>query len=122
MNDSEKIRRLYDEMYTAMISKNEMELNKIHDDSFVLVHMTGRCQDKSEYIGAIVDGTLNYYSEKTEKVDIDISGDTAVMTGDSVVGAAVFGGSRHIWRLTLRLNLKKVNGEWKLTKAQASTW
>ena len=67
-------------------------------------------------------GTLNYFSEKTDNIDVRISGDSAVMTGHSYVEAAVFGGGRSTWRLELQIDAKKENGEWKLTNARAFTW
>ena len=109
-------------MYAAMVAKDEAELERVHDESFVLIHMTGMHQSKREYIKAIMDGTLNYYSEQTDRLDIDIKGDTAIMTGRSRVSAAVFGGGRHTWRLALKFGVKRTGGGWKLTKAQASTW
>lgn len=123
MDDEEIIKRLYRDMYSAMVAKDEAELDRVHDDSFVLIHMTGMRQSKKEYIRAVMDGTLNYYSEKTDSLDIKIKPDnTAVLTGRSLVTAAVFGGGKHIWRLQLRFDLKKVGDEWKLTTAQASTY
>lgn len=122
MDDKEQITQLYRDMYAAMVAKNRAELERVHDDSFVLVHMTGMNQSKQQYISAIMDGTLNYYSEKTDSIAINVSGDSAVMTGRSRVEAAVFGGGRHTWRLALRFEAKKTEGNWKLTKAQASTW
>lgn len=122
MGDEEQIIKLYHDMYAAMVAKDEMELARVHDDSFVLIHMTGMHQSKQEYIRAIMDGTLNYYSEQTDSLDIDINGDTAVMTGHSKVAAAVFGGGRHTWRLALKFDVMKTDVGWKLTKAQASTW
>lgn len=74
---------------------------------FVLIHMTGMHQSKREYIRAIMDGTLNYYSEETDSIDVSVSGDTAVMTGHSKVAAAVFGGGRHTWRLALKFTQRK---------------
>jgi ketosteroid isomerase-like protein len=107
MDDNEQIIKLYHDMYAAMVAKDEAELKRLHDDSFVLIHMTGMHQSKQEYIRAIMDGTLNYYSEQTDSLDIDIDGDTAVMTGQSKVAAAVFGGGRHTWRLALKFGVKK---------------
>ena len=112
MTDKEQIIRLYKEMYTAMINKDRAALERVHDESFVLVHMTGMRQTKQEYIGAIMDGTLNYYSASHEDMQVEISGDTAVLTGRSKVTAAVFGGGKHTWRLQLRFQLVKKNGEW----------
>lgn len=110
-------------MYSAMVKKDEAELDRVHNDSFVLIHMTGMRQDKAAYIRAIMDGTLNYYSEKTDSLDVQMNqDDTAMLTGRSLVNAAVFGGGRHTWRLQLRFDLKKIGGEWKLTSAQTSTY
>ena len=49
MNDEESLRQLYEDMYAAMVTKDAAELDRVHDDSFVLVHMTGLHQDKETY-------------------------------------------------------------------------
>ena len=122
MTDREQIIALYKEMYTAMISKDRAALERVHDDSFVLVHMTGMRQSKDVYINAIMDGTLNYDSASHEDMQVEINGDTAVLTGRSRVSAAVFGGGKHTWRLQLRFQLMKKNGAWYFTQASASTY
>ena len=123
MSDKQAIEQLYHDMYSAMVAKDRQELERVHDDSFVLIHMTGMHQDKQTYIRAIMDGTLNYYSEKTDSLDIKINeNDTAELTARSLVNAAVFGGGKHTWRLQLRFDLKKVGDEWKMTKAQARAY
>lgn len=94
-------------MYNAMVKKDEAELLRVHDDSFVLVHMTGMQQDKTTYVRAIMDGTLNYYSAQTEELKIEVHGDTAKIVGRSKVTAAVFGGGKHTWKLQLLFNAKK---------------
>ena len=122
MTDKEHIIQLYKEMYTAMINKDRSELERVHDDSFVLIHMTGMRQSKQEYINAVIDGTLNYYSASHEDIQVEINGETAVLTGRSKVTAAVFGGGKHTWRLQLRFRLVKNNGEWRFAIASASTF
>lgn len=122
MTDKEQIERLYHEMYAAMVKKDRAQLECIHDDSFVLVHMTGMRQSKSSYISSIMDGTLNYYSEKTEGLEITVDGNRATMTGRSRVNAAVFGGGRHTWPLELRFQLVRRDDGWKLTEARATTY
>jgi len=122
MNDREQIVNLYHDMYEAMVSKDEAELDRIHDSSFILIHMTGMRQNKQEYIRAIMNGTLNYYAEQTESMEIQIAGDTAILSGHSKVTAAVFGGGKNTWRLALQLDIRKTNGTWKIARAQASTW
>lgn len=122
MNDEAKLRQLYEDMYAAMVSKDEAELDRVHDESFVLEHMTGMRQDKKTYIHAILNDTLNYYSAVTENLSVQVNGDDATMTGRSRVNAAVFGGGKHTWRLQLFFHAKKTENGWKLTKAEASTW
>ena len=122
MNDREKLRQLYEDMYAAMVAKDEQSLDRVHDESFVLIHMTGMHQDKQTYIKSILNGTLNYYDAATEDLEIQVTGDTAVMTGRSRVTAAVFGGGRHTCRLQLSFHAKKADTDWKLTGAEASTY
>ena len=76
-------------MYTAMINKDKPTLERVHDDSFILVHMTGMRQTKTGYIEAIMDGTLNYYAAEHEEARFAVNGDTAALTGKSRVTAAV---------------------------------
>ena len=122
MTDKEQIIQLYKEMYTAMVNKDKAELERVHDDSFVLVHMTGMRQPKEAYISSIMDGTLNYYSAEHENMQVEVKGDTAVLVGRSRVTAAVFGGGKHTWRLQLRFQLVKKNGQWRFALASASTY
>ena len=120
--DEEIIIRLYQEMYSSMINKDRAELERIHDDSFVLFHITGMKQSKNEYISAIMDGTLNYYSAVHGDMEVAVNGDTARLTGKSKVTAAVFGGGKQTWRLQLDFELIRKNGEWYFTFAKASTY
>ena len=121
-NDIQLIREAYIRMYEGMITKDEAILRDVLDDSFVLVHMTGMRQSREEFINAILDGTLNYYSAEHEHMPVEINGDTAVLTGQSYVAATVFGGGRSNWRLQQKCSFKKVDGTWKITRSVASTY
>lgn len=79
-------------------------------------------QSKEEFIRAVENGTLNYYSADHQHTGIDINEASAVMTGQSSVNAAVFGGGRYTWRLRLKLKLIKTADSWKNTEAKASTY
>ena len=122
MTDEQQIIQLYKDMYTAMIGKDQAELERVHDDSFVLVHMTGMRQPKAVYIAAILDGTLNYYAAQHEDMQVEMNGNTAKLTGKSRVSAAVFGGGTHTWRLRLKFDLVKKDDCWYFTHATASTY
>ena len=120
--DAEAIWQAYIRMYEGMIAKDEKTLNEVLDDSFVLVHMTGMRQPKEAFIKAVLNGTLNYYSAEHENMPVEISGDTAVLTGQSYVAAAVFGGGRSNWHLQQKCSLKKTDGVWKIIRSVASTY
>ena len=121
-NDERLIREAYTRMYDGMIAKDEQILKEVLDDSFVLVHMTGMRQSKDAFIKAVMDGTLNYYSAEHENMPVEISGDTAVLTGQSYVAAAVFGGGRSNWHLQQKCSMKKTDGIWKITRSVASIY
>ena len=120
--DEEEIRKAYIRMYDGMIAKDEKVLREVLDDSFVLIHMTGMRQPREAFIKAVMDGTLNYYSAQHENMPVEIHGDTALLTGKSVVTAAVFGGGRHNWHLQQKCSLKKTADGWKITRSVASTY
>lgn len=122
VDDKKEIAALYETLYRAMITKDSATLARVMSDDFVLIHMTGMRQSKKQYIDAILDGTLNYYSATTEQLDIKVDGDEAVLTGRSRVTAAVFGGGRHTWPLQLRFRLRREADEWKFTESSASTY
>ena len=107
MDDQKLLAECYYTMYQGMIQKDAVLLDGVLDDSFALLHMTGMCQSKKQYIEAIVNGTLNYYSEQTDAVDITVTGNTARLVGQSRVTAAVFGGGKHTWRLQLAMEAVK---------------
>ena len=122
MTDKDKVKNCYRQMYNGMVAKDRKILAGVLDETFVLIHMSGMRQDKEAFIQAVENGTLNYYSARHQNVDADINDSKAILTGRSMVNAAVFGGGRHTWRLQLTLKLIKVDEEWKITEAKASTY
>ena len=122
MSDQETIESCYRRMYRGMVDKDRGILSEVLADTFVLVHMTGMRQDREAFIRAVEDGTLNYYSADHGRISVDVQGNAAVMTGQSVVRAAVFGDGPGTWRLQLRMKLVQSGGSWKITEAKASTY
>ena len=145
--DKQQIEALYKQMYRAMIAKDIETLGTLLDENSVLIHMTGTRQPKREYLRAIKDGTLNYYSVEDDEIIIEVNGDKAAierdlsqaglnsaehkqsrledkatMTGRSRVNAAVYGGGRHTWRLQIKSTLVKKDGRWLFIEQRASTY
>ena len=73
MDDKELLTQCYHTMYRGMIEKDMELLDESLDESFVLVHMTGMQQTKSQYMDYIANGTFNYYSEKTGHMEIAVN-------------------------------------------------
>ena len=120
--DEAQIKNLYREMYRAMIAKDMAEMERIHAESFVLVHMTGTKMNKREYLAAVKDGTLNYYTADHDDIAVSVSGKRATVCGKSRVSAAVYGGGRHKWRLQQDMTAEKIGGAWQFTHSTASTY
>lgn len=113
---------LYEEMYRYMIEKDTINLSKILDDDFVLIHMTGMKQNKGEYLEYIKKGRLRYYTAETDHVFFDMKDEHVKLIGQSKVNASVFGGERHTWNLQLTIDLKYVENRWLMAKAVAATY
>ncbi|MBD5453285.1 MAG: nuclear transport factor 2 family protein [Lachnospiraceae bacterium] len=122
MSDKTQLAMLYEDMYQFMIKKDTDKLAEILSEEFALHHMTGMVQEKQEFLQAVRQGTLNYFSADHEKIDVQITGEHAVIIGDSRVLAAVFGGGRHTWRLRQTISCKKENSVWLMEKSVASVY
>ena len=122
MTDEQAIRKVYEDMYRAMIAKDTVALGNLLSYDSILIHMTGHRQPCKEYLAEIAAGVLNYYSVDTDSLDITVNGDNARMIGRSRVNAAVYGGGRHTWRLQMDSELRKIDGKWKITLSKASTY
>ena len=99
MNKEEQIKAAYTSMYEGMIRKDEKILDEVLSEDFVLVHMTGMRQNKKEFIKAVMNGTLNYYSARHDSIKIYEDKDAIDLVGKTYVLAAVFGGGRNYWHL-----------------------
>ena len=122
MSDREQIEELYRIYWQCMISKDIAGMDRIMTEDYELRHMTGLRQPKQDFFRSVISGELNYYSAKHDKIIVEVSGDTAAMTGKSRVEAAVYGGGRNTWRLQGDFTLRKEDGVWKLTASRASTY
>ena len=121
-DETARLQDLYREMWKILIAKDADGMRRIHGEDFVLVHMTGSRMNRAEFISAVKDGTLNYYTAEHDDISVKISGNKATLTGKSRVNAAVYGGGRHTWRLQQDMTLEKRGGAWVFTHSKASTY
>lgn len=124
MSEEEQLARLYRDLCKFSIAKDAGGLRSLFAPEYRLVHMTGMVQSGEEYVAAVLDGTLNYYSAEHDSVEVRIApdGGRAAIRGRSRTSAAVFGGGRHTWRLQQDLKAERRDGAWKLTESRASTY
>lgn len=104
------------EYQQALIDKDEDKLDQLLADDYILTHMSGKKQTKSEFIAEVMNGTLNYF--KSEIVDPNILFDddeNATFISDVKLTAKVYGidGS---WTLNTVMDFKKINGHWIIGK------
>ena len=117
---------VYRELYSAMINKDCDALDQLLHKSFTIVHVNGVKQNKAEFIQAIKDGVLNYYSEDLQDTEMfdcrkDISCPHLVFK--SVVSADLFGSGKRDWQMQLDTRMLLVDDEdWLYTEAVASIW
>ena len=113
---------LYKLFYKGLINKDERILNDILDDAFQLIHMTGSMQSKAEYIQSILDGTMNYYSQECENLDVNLQEDKGILIGDSKVIADIYHTGKRNWYLRLKIAVIKKEGKWVFYKTIASSY
>lgn len=116
------IHALYHSIYRFMIERDIEGLGALLDDTFVLVHMTGRRQGKEVFLRCVADGTLAYFDEVEESCPVWVRGDRAQLMGRSLVEASPFGASRSTWRLQQEIDLVRRDGIWLMTRAVASMY
>lgn len=121
-HDAQVIHAMYHSMYRFMIERDVTRLAALLDDSFVLVHMTGRRQGKQEFLQCVADGTLAYYDEVEESCPVHVEGDKAMLVGRSLVEASPFRMGRSTWRLEQEIALVRRAGQWLMTRAVASMY
>lgn len=122
MNDTEQIKELYRDYWKCMINKDVNGLRSMMSEDYYLLHMTGVKQSVDEFLSGLAGGTFNYYFAEHDEIEVQVNGDSAVMTGKSRVVAAVYGGGRHRWHLQGDFTLRRESGNWKLTSSKASTY
>lgn len=123
MSDKEEIVSVYKKLYTASIEKDAEMIRQSLSKDYVLVHMTGMRQSAKEYIQAVLNGTLNYFSANHASIDVSIiDAEHATIDGKSIVSAAVFGGGKHTWRLRQRMKLIREEDRWKISESVASAF
>ena len=105
----------YEAINKAMIEKDRAAMERYFDKNLTFTHMSGKKQTREEFIGEIMDGTLNYFKVDTKDFSISVNGDTAHMKVTHTLTAKVYGISGS-WTMKGDNTYKKRDGIWVRVK------
>ncbi|ANI97193.1 nuclear transport factor 2 family protein [Pediococcus pentosaceus] len=121
--DEEQIVQLYRAENEAMVKKDISRLDMILGGRMTLTHMTGYVQPKLEWIDQIQNEEMQYLESKEEAIkDIRVEENWGQLMGQNLVTAKIWGGSKNVWPLQMKMYFEKNNGRWVISKQVASTY
>lgn len=120
--DKQLVANAYREMFHCFIDRDASGLEDLFDEPFRMIYRTGDSYEKYDLIEDVVDGSQNYFHVNHEDVDVRLNGDSAHLTGRSLVDASMFGEDRNLWPLQLDIDLSRDGDAWLMTRAFASIY
>ena len=109
--EEKEVYSAYEAINTAMIEKDRAAMERYFDEKLTFTHMSGKKQTRDEFVGEIMDGTLNYFKVDTKDFSIIVDGDTAHMKVTHKLTAKVYGISCS-WTMSGENTYKKSGGIW----------
>ena len=113
--EEKEVYAAYDVINKAMIQKDRTAMELYLDKNLTFTHMSGKKQTREEFIGEIMDGTLNYFKVDTKDFSISVKGDTAQTKVTHTLTAKVYGISGG-WTMSGENTYKKRDGIWVRVK------
>ena len=110
-SEEKEVYSAYKTINKAMIEKDRAAMERYFDEKLTFTHMSGKKQTREEFIGEIMDGTLNYFKVDTKDYSIRVDGDTAHMKVTHTLTAKVYGISGS-WTMSGENTYKKRDGIW----------
>ncbi len=113
--EEKEVYATYVAINNAMIEKDRTAMELYFDENLTFTHMSGKKQTREEFIGEIMDGTLNYFKVDTKDYSIRVDGDTAHMKVTHTLTAKVYGISGS-WTMSGENTYIKREGIWVRVK------
>jgi hypothetical protein len=83
--DSKKeIMATFTALFQSLLSSDAKRLTSLIDPSFIWTHTDGHQMSRQDLLADLADGRLKYSRLESDKVTINVYGDTAVLRGESV--------------------------------------
>jgi hypothetical protein len=121
--DEAELLRVLRAYHDAMVEANTGDLDKMLDEAYALVHITGYVQPKGEWLGVIRSGQFAYHTIDVDEdaLSVNLNGSTAVASGRGIFDATI-NGTRNPWRLRFTMQFAKRNGRWAIGHARYTTF
>lgn len=121
LNDELIIKDLYEAMYRAMVDKDMIVLNNMLDEDFQIIHKNGMIQSKEDYLKAIKDSVMNFYSYQHHQMIVNINKKKAILIGQTTFQ---YGHQNNpsTSRLQLCIQLQKKKDNWIMNIAVGSEY
>ena len=118
---TEQLRAVERERLRALVDKDVPLASRLHTDDFQLINPLGGSLSKSEYLGAIAAGEIDYLSWEPGNIEVRIYGDTAVIRYQADlkirVKAIPDAPSGRFWHTDV---YERRNGSWQVVWSQAT--
>lgn len=117
-NDQQQLDTAVKELYRAMVDKDGKTLENLTTQDLTYGHSSGKIEDKTQYIDAVLHGSFEFSSIVPEEQKIYISGKTAIIRHIFVAEGTNDGKPADV-RIGIMMTYQKQNGKWKLLARQA---
>ena len=115
--EEQKLIDIYKFYNKCMREKDLKGFDEFSTKDFILVHMDGKVESRTQYLDDIKIGNLIYYNTTHDSIKVEFKGDdTAVLKGKTQLDADPYHTGRTIYRVESTCDFKKINGKWMIIK------
>jgi hypothetical protein len=119
--DSDQVRAVERQRLRSIVEADMKTANQLHADDFQLVNPLGGTLSKSQYLGLVASGEIDYLEWEPEAIEVMVYGDAAVIRYRAQLRITVKGlpnaPSGRFWHMDL---YEKRNGRWQAVWSQAT--
>lgn len=120
-DDRAAILRAGRERNRAMLDGDLARLDALLADDFTAIHITGYGQPKAEWLEQVASGEMAYHDVEEVSADVEVDGDTAVLTTRNRMTATI-NGADGTWPLESVTGYERRGGVWVATTSRSSTY
>jgi ketosteroid isomerase-like protein len=118
--DKQKIITIFQQIDEAMINKDTETLEKILDNDYVLVHITGYRQSRQEWFEQIENEEMKYFKTMPQRTTVTVEGNIATLICYTKIDARIYG-FRNTWSMEIEMHFEKRGDNWFPVNAIATS-